>query len=137
MSVLNENGRKRYIFQTSNLDSIYFSALAGYKISNSPTAISNYGKEWLKPVPVSPITVKMKEMLFPYLGYLPEVDLSEFVSIDWKKRYVENCIEAETQLFQNREQAKATENLLNYYESLAVQAKHETNNVRKLASSRK
>jgi hypothetical protein len=71
------------------------------------------------------LEAKMKEMLFPYLGYLPEVDLSEFVSLDWKQRFVGKCIRTDLQFIQTHEKIKATEDLLKYYESLAVQAKHE------------
>jgi hypothetical protein len=79
MTVLRENRKRCYYSPTSNLDSIYFSALAGYKICHSSTLVSNLWKRVVKyPLQYHRshshhyLEVKMKEMLFPYLGYLPE-----------------------------------------------------------------
>jgi hypothetical protein len=44
MTALYQNEAKRCYSSTSNLDSIYFSVLVGYRISHSPTPISNLWK---------------------------------------------------------------------------------------------
>jgi hypothetical protein len=127
MKVLRQNEQKRVYSPTTNLDSIYFSVLVGYKIFHSPTPVSKLWKrvancplQYHRSSSHHYLQVKMKEMLFPYLGYLPEVDLSEFANIDWKERFIEKCIETDLLFIKNHEKAKATEDLLKYYKSLAV-----------------
>jgi hypothetical protein len=102
MTVLSKNEEKLGYSATSNLDSIYFSVLVGYKISHSPPTVSKIWKrvancslQYHRSNSQHYLEAKMKEILFPYLGYLPEVDLSEFVSIDWKQRFVENCMQTD------------------------------------------